>query len=132
MHRQTSSVAWSGEVQWRHMCKLEGREGLMAAVEGGPDAESSLATRPRASSKFLLPAQRADATTRRIDLSRSIAVDSQASPACGFFLDLVSAILTLLTARASVPRLAMTATRNISYQLPERLKSNLQQSHRLP
>ena len=27
------------------MCKLEGREGLMAAVEGGPDAESSLATR---------------------------------------------------------------------------------------
>ena len=87
------------------MCKLEGREGLMAAVEGGPDAESSLATRPQASSKFLLPAQRADATTRRIDLSRSIAVGSQASPACGFFLDLVSAILTVLTARASVPRL---------------------------
>lgn len=44
-----------------------------------------------------------------------------------FFLDLVSAILILLTARASVPRPATTATRNISYQLPERLKSNLQQ-----
>lgn len=30
------------------------------------------------------------------------------------------------------PAAAMTATRNICYQLPEQLKSNLQQSHRLP
>jgi hypothetical protein len=77
---------------------------------GSRAARISLATR-----SFLLAAERADSTTHRMHSSRCMAFVSQASPACRFLLDLVSAILILLAARAPWPRAATIPRFHINY-----------------